>query len=276
MLYMQPTPTGDEPHYILYSHSLVFDGDADLSNNYDQASIQRYFPYYTQLDPHGREYLSDGTLHSIHYLGLPILISPLVFTGGGVGAVRALMVVLSAVLAHQLFGLLRDSRVASVGLVWLAWAATALSLPLVSFSGQIFPELPGALIVVLGTPDAHWQQTVAPEPGVGKRRRRAVAVAAFPLQRFHGWVTTGRDLPLAAPGRPLGRLSVPARASAPRCCLDVWHPAGCPRDQPVWLGARDVSPVRQPLAARDVRAPSSSRSLPGASPSPIATDSARS
>ncbi|MGE3912359.1 MAG: hypothetical protein AB7K36_23560, partial [Chloroflexota bacterium] len=145
---MEPTPTGDEPHYILYSHSLVFDGDADLANNYDRATVQWYFPYYDQLDPHGREYLGDGSLHSIHYLGLPILISPIIAAGGGVATVRVLMLLLSALLAQQLFGLLADSRLARTGYVRLAWAATAFSLPLVTFSGQIYPELPAALVMV--------------------------------------------------------------------------------------------------------------------------------
>jgi hypothetical protein len=146
--YMQPTPTGDEPHYLLYSHSLVFDGDADLANNYDQATIQRYFPYYTRLDPHGREYLGDGTLHSIHYLGLPLLIAPIIWAGGGLDAVRTLMILLSALLALQLFWLLRDIHIAGTGDIWLAWVATALALPMVMFSGQVYPELPGALIIV--------------------------------------------------------------------------------------------------------------------------------
>jgi len=176
--HMQPSPTGDEPHYILYSHSLVFDGDADLANNYDRATIQRYFPMYTEIDPHGREYLGDGTLHSIHYLGLPVLISPIIAAGGGVGAVRALMVLLSAVLAYNLFRLLADMRVARAWIVWLAWAATALSLPLVAFSGQIFPELPGALLVVLGI-----RALIVPRPS--RLRLALVACAAAVLPWLH-------------------------------------------------------------------------------------------
>ncbi|MCC7371769.1 MAG: hypothetical protein IT306_25345 [Chloroflexi bacterium] len=147
-LHMQPTPTGDEPHYILYSHSLVFDHDADLANNYDRATVQRYFPYYGQLDPHGREYLGDGTIHSIHYLGVPLLISPIILAGGGLAAVRALMLLLSALLAYQVFGLLKDTRLGSGGYVWLAWIATALCMPMLTFSGQVYPEFPGALLIV--------------------------------------------------------------------------------------------------------------------------------
>src|SRR5450631_1622289 len=35
-------PTGDEPHYLLLSHSLVYDHDFDLANNY---AHQDYLPY---------------------------------------------------------------------------------------------------------------------------------------------------------------------------------------------------------------------------------------
>ena len=43
--------TGDEPHYLLAAHSLVYDHDLDLANNYADQDYASFYPS-ALLDPH--------------------------------------------------------------------------------------------------------------------------------------------------------------------------------------------------------------------------------
>src|SRR5688572_22561004 len=45
---LQATPTGDEPHYLLMTQSLLRDGDFDLRNNYEHMD---YLEYYSRIIP---------------------------------------------------------------------------------------------------------------------------------------------------------------------------------------------------------------------------------
>ncbi len=68
--------TGDEPHYLAIAHSLAFDGDLDLRNNYGSAE-----PLIAggNLVPaqHVRESV-DGVLRPVHDVGMPLLAVPYV------------------------------------------------------------------------------------------------------------------------------------------------------------------------------------------------------
>src|SRR5919201_4441008 len=45
MVSLRATPTGDEPHYLIMTQSLLRDGDFDLRNNYEQKDYLEYYPY---------------------------------------------------------------------------------------------------------------------------------------------------------------------------------------------------------------------------------------
>jgi hypothetical protein len=143
---MWPGATGDEPHYLIIAGSLVHDGDVDLTNDY--ASRERVLAAWNSfpLEPHAHPFGADRALRSVHGYGLPALLVPAVALGG-VRAVRLLMILLAALLADQLFRLLRDL---GGRLLWrcLAWVAVCFCLPLLVFSAQIYPEIPAALICV--------------------------------------------------------------------------------------------------------------------------------
>jgi hypothetical protein len=147
-LAMDPSPTGDEPHYLLIANSIVLDGDIDLANDY--ASLERTQPTCNcfPLEPHGHRYTSDA-LYPQHGLALPVLLAPALALDG-LDLARLFMVLIAALLADQLFRLLRDLGPARAGYRWLAWAAVVFCLPLIVYSNQLFPELPGALLVVVG------------------------------------------------------------------------------------------------------------------------------
>ena len=148
-LIMQPLTTGDEPHYFILASSIVTDRDVDLSNNYEDDIIRRYY-FIPEIVPYVIDIRGDGTWMSIHYIGLSLLISPILYLGGAVQAVRLELILISAVLAHQTFRLLEDTRIAERALIWPVWASVALCLPLLAYSNQVFPEITAALLTVYG------------------------------------------------------------------------------------------------------------------------------
>src|SRR5690242_8925690 len=95
-------PLGDEPHYLLAAHSLAFDHDLDLANNYAHQDFSSYMHGDT-LDPHVK-ILPDGTQVLNHDLGLPIVIT-LPYAIGGRAGVELFLAVFAAVLAVQIFNL---------------------------------------------------------------------------------------------------------------------------------------------------------------------------
>jgi len=145
---MHPDATGDEPHYMVAAQSLAYDGDLDLTNDY--ASRERTVEVFgTTLagSVHGADYRDTGQLRPIRGIGMAALLAPAVALGGETG-VRLLMVLIAALLADQLFRLLRDlgfrRRYAALG-----WVAVALCYPIIIFSSQVYPELAGALLIVV-------------------------------------------------------------------------------------------------------------------------------
>jgi hypothetical protein len=66
--------SGDEPHYQMVAHSLVFDGDFDVANNYADAD-NLVFDGGLDPGPHATAG-KDGRLRPVHDVGLPMLSAP--------------------------------------------------------------------------------------------------------------------------------------------------------------------------------------------------------
>jgi len=128
--------TGDEPHYLALAESLSRDGDLDLSNN----------PPPCGISPHA-QIREDGLSRPMHMIGLPLLIAwPYAFAErAGVALamsmLSALAVGLTFLLAQQLTG---NRAVAVLGAV-----ALGVTPPFTVYATMIYPEMPGALLVVL-------------------------------------------------------------------------------------------------------------------------------
>jgi hypothetical protein len=144
-----PDTTGDEPHYLLVAESIAFDGDVDLRNDYASRErtlrVVNIFPLDYNLQ--AAVYKESGELRPLHGVGLSALLAPAVGLGGLTGA-RLVMVLIAALLAHQLYFLLADlglRRRYRMG----AWIAFAFCMPVLPFTSQIYPELPGALLVIV-------------------------------------------------------------------------------------------------------------------------------
>ena len=167
-------PGGDEPHYLVITQSLLRDGDLKIENNHQRGDYRAY--YSRELNPHHLTRGVDGEIYSIHPIGLPVLATP-AFAAAGYPGVVALIVVLAALAAMLLWRGARDLT-GSAGAATFAWAAVALTAPFLFNSITVYPEIPGALAVMLAVawrPDAtDIRSTVA----------RGVAIAALP------WLST--------------------------------------------------------------------------------------
>ncbi len=150
MRQMQPPFTADEPHYALEAFSLALDGDRDLANDY--ASPDRVLAatdgQTTTLQPHAYHFTADGPFVSSHHVGLPLLLLPAARISQTVDALQLELVLLAAIAAQLLFGILAKVVPRHQGLRWAVWAAVVFSLPLVGYSTRLYPEMPGALLVL--------------------------------------------------------------------------------------------------------------------------------
>ncbi|MBN2053343.1 hypothetical protein JW905_00390 [bacterium] len=163
-------PVGDEPSYLTITHSLVFDHDIIMENNYIEGDYRRFYsgpyPMFTHLG-------KDGHNYPHHSIGLPLFLTPVYYLGSLgsdrflVMTLRLYMAMLFAILSHQVFMLSR--RIA--GNAWhaaLAVLVASLSTPLLFYSTEIYPELPAALLLVIAIRiliAGHW--TVRHNLGMG-------------------------------------------------------------------------------------------------------------
>jgi hypothetical protein len=146
-LEIRPGATGDEPHYLITAESIAYDLDVDLRNDYASAERVLRMVNVFPLGPDAFVYKESGELRPFRGVGLPAALAPGVALGGLTGA-RLVMVLIAALLADQLYRLLRDLRLRRLYRV-LAWGAAMFCMPVVAFSSQIYPELAGALLVMV-------------------------------------------------------------------------------------------------------------------------------
>ena len=157
--------TGDEPHYLLITHSLVADGDINLFNNYRDKDNLKFYP--GTLDRHslaGKR--GESFQYSRHAPGLPFLLIPHYLLGNKlydlwmsrtgdaesarnllIFSARSFMALLTALLGLSFFRLVQilipDRRVAMA-----SWAVFAFTSPILFYSGLIYPEIPAAIILL--------------------------------------------------------------------------------------------------------------------------------
>ncbi len=174
-------PGGDEPHYLVITQSLLHDGDLKIDNNHQREEYRAYFNRPLKPDYVTRGV--DGQIYSIHPVGLPVLAVPAFALGGypGVVAMLVLMAALAAVLLWRWAREITGSEDAAT----FAWAAVALTAPYLFTSFTVYPEIPGALAVMVALA---WR-TEATAPAVCVLR--GAAIGALP------WLST-KYAPMAA------------------------------------------------------------------------------
>ncbi len=127
---------GDEPHYLLITHSVLVDHDFDLRNNYERGDYRSFHPGHLSVQ-------GSGESVSAHGVGFPLLLLPAYAVGGRLGATW-LVAGLAALLSLNIYWFcleLSGSPRASLQ----AWALSAFTVPVMTFAHQLFPEIAAAL-----------------------------------------------------------------------------------------------------------------------------------
>jgi hypothetical protein len=142
----QRQPDGDEPYNLLLAHSLAYDGDADLANNYAAGDWRHFMdrPIAPQPgDPSG----PHGEKYSRHNVLLPLVLAPAYRLAGRTGA-QLTMALLTAALAWLTLRVGRHYAADRPGESLIAWAWVAFAPPLLLYSYQIWVEVPAALLAM--------------------------------------------------------------------------------------------------------------------------------
>ncbi len=136
-------PTGDEPHYLLMTISLIKDGDLKVKNNYDEKDYKAFLE--EELTPHVIDYAPERSGHSC---GLSILLVPAYWIGG----YKACVFFSSILLAFVICGSAYLGHKMGIDMKFVVWGSLLCSIipPLLTFNGQIYPEVPCAAIVMYG------------------------------------------------------------------------------------------------------------------------------
>jgi hypothetical protein len=139
-------PSGDEPHYLIVTQSLLTDHDLAIENNHTRGDYHAYFP--ASLKPDYRRRGSDGRIYSIHPVGLSVLVAP-AFAVGGYRAASLFLAVLAAIATAIAWRWAR-AECASGAAACFGWLAVVTSVPYVLHSFSIFPECAAALALIAG------------------------------------------------------------------------------------------------------------------------------
>lgn len=150
ILYIQDVHlSGDEPHYLMVTQSLVEDGDFNLENNIKDKTYYKYLPVDIDFhgDIHQKKYLS------YHMPGLSFVLIPFYALFNLLGGLippalffRLAASVINAFFALALFTILKIQfpREKITG-IWLLFICL---YPLIFHSPHLYPELPAAALVM--------------------------------------------------------------------------------------------------------------------------------
>lgn len=202
-------PDGDEPWYLLITHSLAYDFDADLTDNYAREDWRHFMDRPIEPQP-GDPVGPEGELYSRHNEALPLALAPAYRLAGKTGAL-AMMAVFTAALAWATLRLARRYFPGHPGEALAAWAVFAFTPPILLYASQVWVEVPATLLLV-----------VALDRILGLDRRRRWDWAE--------WLAIGLPVLLL----PLIKMRLMLLA-APLVPLAWWH-AGRPRKPILILG----------------------------------------
>ncbi|SNR43161.1 hypothetical protein SAMN06265360_105257 [Haloechinothrix alba] len=136
----------DETQYLLTALSLAEDGDLDIS---DELAGHRWRPFADVEPPEQSAQMPDGRRISPHDPLLPLLLAPAMGLGGWVAA-KTTLALLSGLLAGLTLWLAVRRFAVPLRLAAVGAGLAAASAPLAVYGQQLYPELPAALVVLLG------------------------------------------------------------------------------------------------------------------------------
>ncbi len=158
--------TGDEPHYLLIAHSLIFDRDFNLFNNklredwksFEKRPIDGHAPgfeYFNQLTQgrlSPREKFWEGKEYSVHRVGLPLILGPAYFTGFKWNLrIRFMMMLFlnlcTALIALNIYSLSFEVTGDKFNSL-LTWLFLSFTAPVLFYCNKIFPDLIAGLLII--------------------------------------------------------------------------------------------------------------------------------
>jgi hypothetical protein len=140
-------PTGDEPHYLLTTISIIEDFDLDLDNQYSQKDWLQ-FADYNGLDRHC-SVVPRGSCLPNHNFWFSLLLAPFYALGG----LKAVFLFQFALLAGScaLMSMLLDQLIEPPSLIArMSSVSLGFSSLLASSSIAVYPSLVGAMLVLAG------------------------------------------------------------------------------------------------------------------------------
>lgn len=140
-------PDGDEPYYLLITHSLAHDLDADLADDYAAGESLRFVGRRLEPQP-GDPVGPAGQLYSRHNELLPMALAPAYRLASKAGAL-ATMAAIAALLAWATLRLARHYWPERPGGALIAYGVFALTPPMLLYAHQVWVEVPAALLAVL-------------------------------------------------------------------------------------------------------------------------------
>ena len=152
------TFSGDEPNYLLTTHSLATDGDINLADNFRDRD---YFHFYDEkenprlrMSPYaregkrGRDFIYPINLPGISVLMVPhYLVSQLVRGVARTFLLKGSLSIWAVLLGLQIY-LLALKLWRKEGLALGLWAAYSFSTPVLFYAVHLYPEIPVALFSV--------------------------------------------------------------------------------------------------------------------------------
>ena len=137
-------PDGDEPWFLLVTHSIAYDFDRDLANNYRNEDALAFMPRAIEPQP-GDPEGPDGAVYSRHGAVLQTVMAPAYRLGGRAGAmvVIAALAALAAWLFLDLTAFSQDARARLIAYLVFGFAA-----PFLIYSQQIWAEVAAVLLAV--------------------------------------------------------------------------------------------------------------------------------
>jgi hypothetical protein len=172
-------PSGDEPHYLVITQSLLRDGDLRIEDNHRDEQYLAYFD--GALKPDFMRRGVDRQIYSIHAPGTAVAVLPAFAVAGYAGAV----VMVAALVGLGVTALWRAARQlsGSAGGAWAATLALVTASPCVLLAFTIYPDPIGSAIVAA----ALWT-LVRLDAGVALPARAWVATGA--ALAFLPWLHT--------------------------------------------------------------------------------------
>jgi hypothetical protein len=151
--------SGDEPNYLMTTHSIVYDRDINVYNNYLHKD---YFHFYSEkeyprlkLDIYAQQgRRGPGHNYPINLPGISVLMAPFYALAQSFGdswmrtlLIRGSLIIWAVLLGLQLYLLARDLW-RREGLALGLWALYGFSTPVLFYAVHLYPEIPIALFSV--------------------------------------------------------------------------------------------------------------------------------